>query len=576
MTCEASDTDGTWLQRVKQRIFAGAWSREAVLGSAVGLIAFLVLVPLAYLLWKAFFPSGALTLQGFAEAFGDEQAVRMVIDTLVYALGSTILAVVTGTVLAYINVRTDVPFKAGLFLSSLVPLVMPAILYAPAWIFLASPEIGLFNQVLSPLFGGAPFNIFSMAGMIWVSGLHLSPIMFLVMAAAFRSMDPSLEEAAEMSGAGRFDIMRRITLPLMRPAIVGGSLVVLVLAFENFDVPALIGIPSGIYVFTTRIYFLLGLFPARLGAAGALGVSLIVIMIVFMALSKIGAGKAASYQTVTGKAFRPRVRNLGRLRPWVGLAVSIYFFTAVLAPLFSLVYVSILPYFQGLSWEVFSAFTLENFIALADEPVVYRAFANTVVLAIASATAVMILTTLAGWIVARSRMRGRIMVDALSMAPLIIPGVVLGLALSFTYLRLPIPVYGTLWILLVAYVTRYIPFGMRYAVTSMSQISDQLEESAYVAGASWWQTFRKIILPLSAPGIVAGWIFVVMVSFRELGASILLYSAGTEVVSVLIYQEYVNGALNQVAALGVLMVILLSVVISLAYGIGSRFGVRVQ
>lgn len=566
------DAEGAGMPQARQRDFVGTWSRRTVLGLAVGIIAFLVLIPLAYLLWKAFFPNGELTLQGFAGAFGDAQAVRMVIDTLVYALGSTIFAVVTGTVLAYVNVRTDVPFKAGIFLTSLVPLVMPAILYAPAWIFLASPEIGLFNQIL----GGPFFNIFSMAGMIWVSGLHLSPIMFLVMAAAFRSMDPSLEEAAQMSGAGRLDILRRITLPLMRPAIVGGSLVVLVLAFENFDVPALIGIPSGIYVFTTRIYFLLGLFPARLDAAGALGVSLIVIMIVFMALSKIGAGKASSYQTVTGKAFRPSAKELGRLRPWVGLGAAIYFFIAVAAPLLSLVYVSILPYFQGLSWDVFSAFTLENYRVLSDNEVVYRAFANTVLLAVASATVVMILTTLAGWIVARSRVRGRKIVDALSMAPLIVPGVVLGLALGFTYLRIPIPVYGTLWILLIAYVTRYIPFGMRYAVTSMAQISSQLEESAYVSGASWWQTFRKVILPLSAPGIVAGWIFVVMVSFRELGASILLYSSGTEVVSVLIYQEYINGALNQVAALGVLMVVLLSIIISLAYGIGSRFGVRVQ
>jgi iron(III) transport system permease protein len=203
-----------------------------------------------------------------------------------------------------------------------------------------------------------------------------------------------------------------------------------------------------------------------------------------------------------------------------------------------------------------------------------RALKNSFMLGIGSATVVMLVMAVVAWVVVRTRLKGRWLIDNLAFLPLTIPGLVLGVALLFVYLRLPLPIYGTLWILFIAYFTRYMPYGMRYATTSMYQISGELEESAKVSGASWWQSFRRIMLPLLVPGLVAGWIYIVTVSVRELSSSILLYSPGNEVLSILIFEQWVNGQTNELAALGVIMVISLVVLVFLASRLGARIGVK--
>lgn len=546
------------------------------MGSVIVLIAYLVVVPLYFLLWGTFFGAEGFSLDSFGRAYGDQQALSMVINSVVYAVGSTVLAMVTGTLLAYVNVRTDAPFKGITFAASLVPMIMPAILYAPAWVFLASPDIGMFNSLLSPVFGQAIFDVYSIWGMIWVEGLHLAPIVFLLMTAAFRSMDPSLEESARVSGVRWLTVFRRITLPLVRPALMSGGLLVLVLGLESFEVPALIGLDANIYVFTSRIYFLLGQFPADFGAAGALGVGLIGIALVASLLGKIGSSDASSYQTVTGKAFRPRPAELGRARPFVGGAVLFYFLLTVAAPVASLLYVSLLPYYEPPSQKALELFTLDNYRTVLEMPAAATSFKNSLLLGIGSATAVMLLTTVAAWFVVRSGARGRSLIDGLAFTPLVIPGLVLGLAVSFVYLRVPLPVYGTLWILLIAYTTRFIPFGMRYAGAAMGQVANELEESAHISGATWGHSFRRILLPLTSTGILAGWIYVLMVSFRELSSSILLFNPETQVLSILIFQQFNEGSLAALSALGVLMVLALVVLVLIAYKVGSRAGVRMQ
>ncbi len=538
-------------------------------------VGYLALVPLFYLLWGTFFSAVGFDLSGFSRAYGNGRIGELFSNSLLFAGGAAVLSLTVGTTLAYLNVRTAVPFKALFFAASIVPLIVPGILYTISWIFLASPQIGLLNSFFDAAFGVTPFDIFTLWGMVWVEGLHSSPIVFLLMVAAFRSMDPSLEESALMSGATRLQTLRKVTLPLVRPALLSAVLVILITSLESFEVPALLGLQNGIYVFTSRIYFVLRTYPPDLAAAGALAVSLLAIAVVGVALARLLAGRGSkTYQTVTGKGFRPRPMDLGKWKPVVGAGILFYFFATVLAPLAVLIYTSLLPFYRAPSLETIKSFTFENYTAVWELNQAVRALQNSLMLGLGSATAVMALMSIAAWIAVRSRIPGRGLIEQLSFVPLVIPGLVLGLSLSFVYLRSPIPIYGTIFILLIAYCTKYMPYGMRYASTSMNQISSELEESALVSGATWWQTFRRVLLPLVSPGILAGFVYILVVSFRELSSSILLYSPGNEVLSILIFEQYENGQFTVLAAIGVIMVITLMVLVTIAYKMGAKVGLR--
>jgi iron(III) transport system permease protein len=565
------------LRNVTSRLGSRRWlpTPKLLIIAVVALtIGYLALVPLFYLLWGTFFDADGLTFSGFGRAYGNDRMAELISNSLWFAFGSAALSLTVGTALAYLNVRTDVPFKALFFAASIIPLIIPGILYTIAWILLASPDIGLINTLLRPVTGGAVFNIFSIWGMVWVEGLHLSPIVFLLMVAAFRSMDPSLEESALMSGASRWVVFRRITLPLVRPAIIARVLIMTVRTLESFEVPALLGLQNNIYVFTSRIYFVLRQYPPDLSAAGALAIGLLLLALAGVALGQFLGRASKNYQTVTGKGFRPRPLELGKWRPVAGAGILLYFTFTVIAPLLVLLYTSLLKFYVKPSWDVFSRMTLENYRAVADMAKAGTALKNSLVLGLGSATLVMGFMAVAAWLVVRSRVPGRQAVDHLAFVPLVIPGLVLGLSISFVYLRSPVPIYGTLYILLIAYCTRYMPYGMRYAVTSMQQIAGELEESAQVSGASWWQTFRRVLLPLLSPGLLAGWIYILVVSVRELSSSILLYSPGNEVLSILIWEQFQNGQFTELSALGVLMVLTLVVLVTIAYKLGAKVGLR--
>jgi iron(III) transport system permease protein len=498
----------------------------------------------------------------------------MIFNSLIFAVGSTVLSVVLGTTLAYLTVRTNVPFKGLLFAASLVPLIIPGILHTIAWIFLASPRVGVFNKVLEPVVGPGALNIFSVWGMMFVEGLHLSPLVFLLMFATFRSMDPSLEESALMSGARLPTVLRRVTLPLARPALYASVLIMAVRALESFEVPALLGIPNGVWVFTSRIWRVLNQYPADYGQAGAYALSLLALTTLGVFWQSRLSKRGKAFQTVTGKGFRPHPMDLGSWR-WPATALVIaYFVFAVIMPVLILVYTSFQPFYSVPSPDSLSRFTLDNYAYTLTNPSALRAARNSFALGIGAATTLMFVMAIASWLVVRTRIPGRWLVDNLSFLPLTIPGLVMGVALLFVYLRFPLPIYGTIWILFVAYLTRYMPYGMRYASTSMYQISGELEESAQTSGATWWQTFRRVNLPLLMPGLLAGWIYIVMVSVRELSSSILLYSPGNEVLSILIWEQWENGQLTELASLGVLMVVALVVLVVVAQKLGASVGIQ--
>jgi iron(III) transport system permease protein len=499
----------------------------------------------------------------------------MALNSFAFAGGATALAIVIGTGLAHLVVRTDVPFKPLMFAASLVPLIIPGILHTIAWFFLLSPQIGVLNlHVIHPL-TGHNFNITSIPGMILVEGLHLAPLVFLLMVASFRSMDPSLEESAVMSGAPLRTVFFRITLPLARPALYAAILIMAVRTLESFEVPAVLGLNQHIWVFTSRIWSTLNQVPADYSTAGAYAMSLLVLTTIGVYWHGRLAKRARSYQTVTGKGFRPRPIPLGRWK-WPATALILaYFVISVVLPLAILLYASTQQFYSPPSHYTLTHITWDNYKTVWHDPLVRHGFKNSIILGLGVASAVMLIAAVASWIVVRTQLRGRWMIDNLAFLPLTIPGLVLGVAILSIYLRTPwLPVYGTLWILFIAYLTRYIPYGMRYSSTSMYQIGRELEESALMSGAGWFQVFRRIVLPLLVPGFVAGWIYIVVVSVRELGSSVLLYSPGREVLSIAIWEMWRNGQFPELCALGMMMVGGLVVLVGVAYKLGAKIGVR--
>ena len=544
--------------------------------AVVIIIGYLALTPLLYLAYGTFVDDGEFSLGGFERAYTSPALPTMAWNSLVFTLGATVLSFVTGTFLAYVTVRTNVPFRPLLVATAMVPLIIPGLLYTISWIMLSSERVGVLNQVSTAIIGRPVFDIFSMAGMIWVEGTHSAPLVFLFMVAAFRSMDPALEESALVSGASRLTMIRRITLPLVRPAIAGALLVTGVNALTSFEVPVLLGLPDRINVFVSEIYDTLRQYPYDYGAAGALSIGLVALSILGVwSVNKL-SGRGKDYATITGKGFRPRPLDLGKWRKPVGAGVVLYFAVTTLLPVLIMLYNSFVPYYQGFSFSSFKDFTLGNYTALFENRIFNRAVVNSVILSCGAATAVMALTALAAWLVIRTRTPGRQMVDQLTFLPLIIPGLVMGVSISFVYLHnpLPFPIYGTIFILMIAYVTRFMPYGMRYSTSSLTQISSELEESAAVSGASWFQSFRRVVLPLMVPGIVAGWIYIVIVSIRELSSSILLYSPGNEVLAIVTFQFYEKGEMSAVSALGILMVATLVAFVTVAYKLGANIGLR--
>jgi iron(III) transport system permease protein len=568
------------IEKAPRRLGLGTWrrlfsARNVIVLTVAAVIAYLALVPLGFLLWQTFVRDGHLTLVNFRDAYGSVSLGTMTKNSLYFALGSSALAIVLGTGLAHLVVRTDVPGKTLIIAASLVPLIIPGILHTIAWYFLLDPNIGILNEhVIKPLDGGHPFDVRSIPGMILVEGLHLTPLVFLLMFASFRSMDPSLEESAIMSGAPLRKVFFKVTLPLARPALYAAILIMVVRGLESFEVPAVLGLPNHIFVFTSRIWDVLNALPPNYGEAGAYAMSLLFLTTIAIWWHSRLSKHARSYQTVTGKGFRPRPIQLGVWR-WPATAMLIaYFLLSVILPLLVLVYASTQPYYSPPTRATLSNMSLTNYTSVIHTPLVAHAVKNSIILGLGSATVVMLLMAVASWLVVRTNLPGRWLVDNLSFIPVTIPGLVLGVALLSVYLRTSLPIYGTLWILFIAYLTRYMPYGMRYASTSMFQIGRELEESAQMSGAGWWQIFRRIVLPLLVPGFVAGWIYIVIVSVRELGSSVLLYSPGKEVLSIVIWEQWRNGQLGELAALGIMMVGALMLLVAVAYKLGARVGVR--
>ncbi|HEY7300547.1 MAG TPA: iron ABC transporter permease [Xanthobacteraceae bacterium] len=555
-------------------------SKWIIIGIPVALAAWLALVPLAFLVWQSFLtPQTAakpavFTLDNYRTAYFSADTYRLFLNSVEYATGTAVFSLCLGVALAWMNERTNTPFKRLFFALSIIPLVIPGILFTVSWIMLASPKIGILNIWLKWLFDTDTvfFNIYSIPGMIWTDGLHYSPMAFLLMTAAFRSMDPSLEESALMSGASVLQIARRITLRLAWPAAFASLLILFVRSLESFEVPALLGLPAGIQVYTSAIYQAIHLYPSQVGLGSAYAITLLLITSFGIYLQSRLSYHGSRYSTITGKGFRPRTMDLGGWRYFTAGLFILYFVVIVLLPFLVLVWSSLQKFYSAPSWAALSRISLDSYREIFDFPGFWHTVENSLFLSLTTATIIMLVGAVISWVVVRTRVQGRWLLDSLASMPLVFPGLVLGLSIMICYLYIDIGVYGTIWIMLIAYVTRFLPYGTRYASTSMLQIHKELEESAAMSGASWTTAFRRVVLPLLKPGLLAGWIYVLIVSIRELSSSILLYSPGSEVVSIMIWELWQNGQYVQLSALGVMLILLLFCLVMIAQFLGRTFG----
>jgi iron(III) transport system permease protein len=553
-------------------------------GDAIPLIAVVVLIFLVampiYRLIEGSFQTGIgndkhWTADNYNEAYTSPFTWPTLKNSFIFAVGSSLLAFVMAFSLAWLVERTNVPFARFFLLIAVVPLIVPGILETISWTFLFNRRTGIVNNAINSIFGIEEFfDIYSLPGMIWVQAIGSVPLAFLLLSAGFKSMDPSLEEAAMASGANTRKTTLRVTFPLLLPVSGSALLILMVRGLEAFEVPSILGTPAKIFVYTNEIFRANTEIPPNRGLAAALSVGLLVISAVGVWLLLRLTRHGERFRTVTGKAFRPRRVDLGRWK-WVGFAGLVFYACfAVILPLLSLVWASLLRFFQQPSREAFRLVSLESYRVVLGHENFQSALRNSLILAVAAPTAMMFLASIVSWVVTRSKKRVAKTLEFFAFLPVTVPGLVFGVALILLWATAPIPIYGTLWLLLIAYVTRFMPYGIRFVSGSMLQISSELEEAAAASGASWWQTFRRITLPLLRPGFVAGWIYACIISFREFSSSVLLVGPGTNVLSVQLFNFWQGGYVTEVAAMGVLMVGMLILVVGVFYKLTGRIGVQ--
>lgn len=542
----------------------------------------LIAIPSFYLIRSSFqvdsgSHAGAATLQNFHDLLsGANNIWSMALNSLVFALGSTAVSLPVGTLLAWIAERTDTPLRGLAYASAYAGLAVPGVVTVIGWILLLGPQNGMINMWLEQLFSlkSAPFDIYSLQGMILVHGMHLAPVVFLLMVGPFRSSDASMQEAAVMSGANPFVTFLRITLRLSKPTVLAVVLLNLVTSLESFETPALIGIPGGVRVLTTQIYLsITSALRPRYGLAAAFGLVLVLFVAILLWYYTRTTRQADQFVTVSGKGLRSERVKLGRWR-WVTASLVVLLPVVLTLPVFVMVWASLLPHYANPSGEAFRSLTLSNFRDLLGNQDIYVAILNSLKVGVGAAIASVLLSAMAAWVVIRTSIRFRSALEYVVTAPLVFPGVVLGVAMLQAFLDLPVPIYGTLWILVLAFAVKFIPFGMRFSSPGILQIGKELEEAASMSGAGWFRTFYRVVLPLMAASLTGAFIYVFLLSMKELSVALLLYTPGTQLASVQIYKLWTQGQITQLAAFGVLVTVAL-IALSIAFRkLTARFGVR--
>jgi iron(III) transport system permease protein len=514
--------------------------QAVIMVAATVLALWIVLYPLGWLIWGVFHTgapgaAGDWTAENFRVLL-DPDYWRLVGRSIFVAVATTLFATLIGVPLAWVTVKTDMPGRRLVEIAAILPFFTSTFIGALAWIFLGNPTNGLLKLWL-----GLPVNVYSLGGIVWVTGLYMAPYIYLFTSAALRNMDTSYEEASFMAGAGLFRTLTRVTLPLVFPALMSGMSLVLVISLDIFGVAAILGFPARISVLATDVFVNASLVPPAFGRAAVEGLSLIAIAALLLYLQNRYLSKR-SYTVVSGRGFRVRLYSLGRWSPFVLALCMLYLLIAVILPLLVLIKSS----FQVYPTPYFRAFTLANWEAFFQSEEVVGALVHSFYLSIFGATLTVLFTAVVAYVIHRSQMPGRRLLEYVTSIPVGTPGIVMGLGIMWAYITWPL--WGTVWILVLAYMTLFMPYGVRALGAAFVQIHAELEESSRVHRASWFMTFRRVVLPLLRSSISSTWILLFIIFIREISTAVLLTSVNTLVFPVLIFQEWTAGNFNVMSA----------------------------
>ena len=553
---------------------AGSWRPGPQLVSLLvgGAAAVLVLYPIAFLIQASLSvgdpqarPPEAYGLDNFA---GLGRYSHIFGNTLLVAALATALAVIVGFAMGWILSRTNVPGRAALEQLMAMPYYVTPLMGALAWALIASPSSGFVNQVWRALGGdGHLVDINTPWGIAWVMALFEGSVAFVMIGAVMKSMDPAMEEASQVLGGGRIRTMLRITLPLVLPGVLGAAVFVFAEMLGSFSAALVLGLPNRFYVVTTAMYQLVSQYPPRFPTAAAMGVSLFAVMFTMVWIYRriVSAG---TYVTITGKAFRPRAMDVGGLRwPFLGICIA-YLAVAVILPVLTIAYAS----FQRLTTAFPRAanFTLDNYRTALSLDAVRSALGNSLLLGVGTATIGVLLMGYLSWLIYRSRLPGAGVIEYVLMFPQAVPRLVFAFGMLWAWLIFPIPIYGTLWLLLIAYLTVFLPLGLRTISGVILQIDRSLEESAQMCGASWGYRLRTVTMPLLKPGLIAAWLLLFIASVRELGASILLMGPKAKVITPAIVESWFSTSTELTAAMALLQTLAVVAALVLLFAVARR------
>jgi iron(III) transport system permease protein len=557
-------------------VLSAAW-----IALLLAILAFLVIYPVLTLLLGALTDTNPvvdgldlsrLSVGNFLTVLTNPNVADALANTLIACAGGTAIAVVIGLLFSWIVVRTNTPFRGFIGAASILPLFAPPLVAGVAWSILGSPKTGLLNTVFKWAGLDWRLDFYSMWGLVFVFGIYYAPYVYMFTASALRNMDPSLEEAAEISGASAFSTLFTVTFPLIMPAIVSGMLLSFIVMLGVYGVPAVLGAPANLNVLTTYIFKLTNWTPPLYNTAAAVAIILMAVTGALVYLQqRVLTGR--SYTTVAGKAFRPRSLDLGPWR-WFTFALGfVYLFIVVVLPMLALTVaafrkflfirdVSALFDMRAYSWI--------HFQSIFDNPLTLRSIYNAVEVGIITAVVGGALAFAIGYTIHRTSLPGRRAIDMISTVPVAIPGLVVGVAYLWAWIGVPGGLYGTIWILALAFIARFMPDTVKALSTSFMQIHRELEEAAWVCGKGTLTTIATIVLPLARPGVIASMTLLFVLAIRELGSSLFLYTSNTMVMSVLLLDYYEGGNVGKTAAFSLVQTVLLGVLIGGANWLSRR------
>jgi len=534
------------------------------------IVLFMVLAPLILLVLGSL-SGGELTvltgeydLSNYLRLLKDPRFFESFANTFIVAGASTVLAIVVGVSLAWIVARTNVPFRKILGVLIIAPFFLPSFIAAISWVILANPTTGLYNIMLMKLFNlsGPVFNIYSLYGLITVFAIQHAAVVFLFASGVLKNMDPALEESSRVLGAGWLKTARKVTLPIVAPGIMGAAILIFEATAGNFGVAATIGIPGKVKMVVTDIYTYINYFPPDYGYVAGYSVFLIAVATLLLWVQRRIVRKK-SYVTVTGKGYRPTIVDIGKWKYLAFSVCAVYIFFATISP-YAVLAVGSFMKNMGLDFSL-SNLTLKYWFEVLGYETVRLAVRNSLVVAAGGGFLCLLLSIVISFTVQRSNIKGRGFLDYVSMIPIAIPGVVLGVGILWLYMALPVAIYGSLWILVIAFSTKRMPWGVQAVSANLRQLHKDLDESSTVLGGSWLRTLRKVTLPIMAPGLAAAYALLFVEFLKNLNLSILLYSDTSIVLPVMIHNFFnERGETQLTCALAFLQVVMMIAVLYVA------------